>query len=192
MSTPDTSRLAVERAVAFGLIAAVGGFAFVESFGYGWFNEGHRIGPGLLPGVLGGLVLVVALALLVSGLRSRTPKEHGLAEIVSATTAGEGGTMGSGGGIADDEPDIFGRTAAQRLRQLQMVTVAVIVALLAVPALGLLVAMFLFCLFVSIVVERRPWLPSVVVNGLSVAAIWGVFGVFLEVPLPAGYLGIGG
>lgn len=192
MSAPQTSRLAVERAVAFGLIAVVGGFAFVESFGYGWFNEGHRIGPGLLPGVLGGLVAVVALALLLSGLRSRSSTKHGLAEIASATTAGEGGSTEPDDGTADDEPDIFGRTAAQRFRQLQMVTVAVIVALLVVPVLGLLGSMFLFCLFVSIVVERRPWLPSVLINGLSVAAIWGVFGVFLEVPLPTGYLGIGG
>lgn len=191
MSAPDISRLAVERGVAFGLIAVVGGFAFVESFGYGWFNEGHRIGPGLLPGVLGGLVLVVALALLVTGLRDRTPKEHGLAEIATATTADDSG-VGQPDVLADDEPDIFGRTAAQRFRQLQMVTVAVIVALLVVPLLGLLGSMFLFCLFVSIVVERRPWLPSVLINGISIAAVWGVFGVFLEVPLPAGYLGIGG
>lgn len=191
MSAVDTSRFAVERGVAFGLIAVVGGFAFVESFDYGWFNEGHRIGPGLLPGVLGALVLVLALALLVSGLRGRTPKEHGLAEIATATTADEG-VVGPDDALADDEPDIFGRTAAQRFRQLQMVTVAVIVALLLVPVLGLLGSMFLFCLFVSIVVERRPWLPSVLINGLSIAAVWAVFGVFLEVPLPAGYLGIGG
>lgn len=184
MSTPQTSRLAVERAVAFGLIAAIGGFAFVKSFGYDWLKEDNRIGAGLLPGVTGGLVLVLALGLLVAGLRGDAPKERGLAAITGTTTDDDGST--------NEEPDIFGRTAAQRLRQLQVVVVAVTATLLLVPVLGLLTAMFLFCLFVSIVVERRPWLPSVVITGLSVAAVWAVFAVFLEVPLPAGYLGIGG
>lgn len=191
MTAPQRSRVAVERAVAFGALAAIGGFAFIESFHFGWLKEGNRVGPGLLPAVTGGLILIVSLALLVSSLRNRTAKEHGLAEIAHATI-GDGDGVQSADSPDDEEPDIFGRTAAQRLRQLQLVTAAVIVALLLVPLLGLLVAMLVFCLFVSIVVEGRPWLASVVVNGASITAVWAVFAVFLEVPLPAGYLGIGG
>jgi hypothetical protein len=78
------------------------------------------------------------------------------------------------------------------MRQLQMVTVALIVALLIVPLVGLLGALALFCLFASIVVERRPWLSSVVITTVSITVIYLVFAVFLEVPLPAGVLGIGG
>ena len=50
----------------------------------------------------------------------------------------------------------------------------------------------LFCLFASIVVERRPWLSSVLITGVSITVIYLVFSVFLEVPLPTGALGIGG
>ena len=57
---------------------------------------------------------------------------------------------------------------------------------------GLLGALALFCLVASIGVERRPWLSSVVITAVSVTTIYLVFSVFLEVPLPAGALGIGG
>ena len=78
------------------------------------------------------------------------------------------------------------------MRQLQMVTVALVVALLLVQLVGLLAALALFCLFASIVVERRPWLSSVLITAVSITVIYLVFSVFLEVPMPTGALGIGG
>ena len=47
-------------------------------------------------------------------------------------------------------------------------------------------------LFISAVVERRRWVPSLIVSFLTVAAVYGIFVGFLDVPLPTGLLGIGG
>jgi len=183
----------VERAVAFGLLTAVGGYAFVSSFDYGWFNEGNRVGPGLVPGVLGGLVALISAGLLIATLLRREPsRSEGLARVASATT--DDGAVGAGEQAEEDEEDvdIFGRTAAQRVRQLWLVTAALLVALYLVGFVGMLPALGLFCLFASIVVERRPWLPAVLVTVISIAMAYGVFVVFLEVPLPTGYLDFGG
>ncbi len=190
MTAPQRSRLALERAVALGVLVLVGGYAFVESFEYGWFNEGNRVGPGLLPAVTGGLVALVAAVLIVGTFRDGRSEGGGLAKVAEATLGEAAGPAENDG--SDDDVDIFGRTAAQRNRQLAVVTVALVVALVAVPVVGLLVALGLFSLFVSIVVERRPWLPSILITVVAVAAVYGVFAVFLEVPLPTGYLGIGG
>lgn len=187
-------RIAVEEAVAYGFLTAVGGYAFITAFDYPVFNEGNRIGPGLLPAIFGGLIAVISAVLLVQTLTGhRARHDHGLAEV--AQSVAPDALLESGlteYAETDGDVDIFGRTAAQRMRQLQMVTVALIVALLIVPLVGLLGALALFCLFASIVVERRPWLSSVVITTVSITVIYLVFAVFLEVPLPAGVLGIGG
>ena len=193
MSTP-ARRVAVEEAVAYGFLTALGGYAFVTAFDYPAFNEGNRIGPGLLPAVFSGLIMVISGVLLVRTLAGRgTRHDHGMAEVAQSvvpdSTPEPDRTSEDG---SDGDVDIFGRTAAQRVRQLQMVTVALIVCLLIVPLVGLLGALALFCLVASIVVERRPWLSSVIITAVSVTAVYLVFAVFLEVPLPAGALGIGG
>jgi len=191
-------RIAVEEAVAYGFLTAVGGYAFITAFDYPVFNEGHRIGPGLLPAIFGGLIAVISAVLLVltlTGHRSR--HDHGLAEVAQSVAPDPLVELGSTefadpDAESDGDVDIFGRTAAQRMRQLQIVTVALVVALLIVPLVGLLGALGLFSLFASIVVERRPWLSSVVITTVSLTVIYLMFAVFLEVPLPAGVLGIGG
>jgi hypothetical protein len=186
----DDRTVGVERAVAFGLLAAVGGYAFVVSFGYQWFVDQGRVGPGLVPGVIGGLVAVVSLAMVVTSLRGpKRAEAHGLAEVVAAATEQSPDPDTDENG---DDVDIFGRTARQRVHQLWMVTAALVVTLSLVGYIGLLMAFLLFCLFASIVVERRPWLTSLVITAISIAAVYYVFAVFLEVPLPTGYLGIGG
>ena len=38
----------------------------------------------------------------------------------------------------------------------------------------------------------RRWIPSLIVSVLAVAVVYGVFVVFLGVPLPTGLIGIGG
>ena len=186
MSTP-ARRIVVEEAVAYGFLTAVGGYALVTAFDYPLFNEGNRIGPGLLPAVFAGLITLISGGLLVLTLTGRRARhDHGIAEVVQSvvadSTAEETSAHADPEDATDGDVDIFGRTAAQRFRQLQMVTVALIVCLL----------IALFCLVASIGVERRPWLSSVVITAVSVTTIYLVFSVFLEVPLPAGALGIGG
>lgn len=202
MTTP-ARRAAVEEAVAYGFLTAVGGYAFINAFDYDILTEGNRVGPGLIPAIVGGLIALISAVLLLltlSGHRAR--HDQGLAEVVQSVVAGVQVEVGSvGAGLVEsadpdvgtaDGLDIFGRSAAQRMRQLQMVTVALVVSLLLVPLIGLLGALGLFCLFASIVVERRPWLSSVLITAVSVGVVYAVFSVFLEVPLPTGLLGIGG
>jgi hypothetical protein len=214
MSTPSGKRsVSVEHAVTFGLLAAIGLYAFITGLGYGVFKEGMRVGPGLLPAVVGAGIALIAGLEFVAALRGRgASHNHGIAEVAAslaedspAASAGEspaGGAMTeatSGGGTAspgsspdDGDVDIFGRSAKTRSRQLTVVFLALVVAVLLVPVLGFLVAFFVLSLFISAIVERRAWVPSTVIALVAVVVVWAVFGLFLNVPLPTGLTGIGG
>lgn len=174
-------RLAFEEAAVYGALTAVGAFVFVTAFGYGLLTDGGRVGPGLLPAVVGGMVALIAGGRLLAVVRERRtaddphPAERGRAD---ART--------------DDDVDIFGRTARMRARQLRIVFAALTVAVLAVPLLGLLGAFFALSLFLSAVVERRPWPASALISVVSIVILYVIFVEFLRIPLPVGLIGIGG
>jgi len=218
MSTPSGTRsVSVEHAVTYGLLTALGLYAFVVGLSYGLFNEGMRVGPGLVPTVVGAGIALIAGWELAATLRGRRASHtHGIAEVAASLNpdvpaapdgaagtgaagaaapldeaTGGGGTATPTGGL-DDDVDIFGRTAKTRSRQLVVVFVALVVALLLVPVLGFLVSFFVLSLFISGVVERRPWVPSAVISFCAVALVYVVFVLFLSVPLPTGLIGIGG
>jgi hypothetical protein len=214
MSTPSGKRsVSVEHAITYGLLTAIGLYAFVVALGYGLFKEEFRVGPGLVPAVVGAGIALIAGWEFVKTLRGRREDHsHGIAEIAAsvggpvspAGTAGEtgdlaplpGATAGGGtaspGAVLDDGVDIFGRTAATRSRQLAVVFASLVVAVLLTPLLGFLVSFFLLSVFISAIVERRAWVPSIVVSLIAVVAVWAVFALFLNVPLPTGLTGIGG
>jgi hypothetical protein len=220
--SPATRGIAVEQVVVYGLLTALGLGALVMALDYGFFLEESRVGPGLVPGVVGAQIAIIAGWELIATLRGhRTSHDHGLAEVVAAATpdttpggaspesAARGGassgdgTMSpddgpvelpgsAGGGPGLDDVDIFGRTPKERGRQLVTVFAALVVACLLVPVLGFLGSFFLLSLFISGVVEKRRWIPSLIVSFLAVAVVYGVFVGFLGVPLPTGLIGIGG
>ncbi len=218
--SPAKRGIAVEQAVVYGLLTALGLGAFVMALDYGLFLEESRVGPGLVPAVVGGLIVLIAGWELIATLRGhRTAHDRGLAEVVAAASvttpqggaspestapggvpSGGTGSMSpdggpvalAGAGPGPEDVDIFGRTPKERGRQLVTVFVALVVACLLVPLLGFLVSFFVLSLFISAVVERRAWLPSLIVSFVAVAAVYGVFIGFLGVPLPTGLLGIGG
>jgi hypothetical protein len=209
MTAPSAKQgIAVEQAVVYGLLTALGLITLVIALGYGLFLEDFRIGPGLVPAVVGGLTALVAGWELIATLRGqRTPHDKGLAEIVAAAADAPpggasteddlpGGSLPSGeqagAGADDDGLDIFGRTAAMRGRQLVIVFVALTLAVVLVPLIGFLVSFFFLSFFISAVVERRSWIASAIVSFAVVAAIYVVFVLFLHVPLPTGLIGIGG
>jgi hypothetical protein len=198
MTSPAKGRIAVEEAIAYGLLAVIGLYAFVVALRYGLFLEDWRVGPGLVPAVVGGLVGVISVWQLVGTLRGKGPAhDGGLAEIVGVSTeVTEGRPLVAAGPAgrdpADEDVDIFGRTSWMRGRQLVTVFIGLIVAVALVPLLGLLVSFFFLSLFISTVVEHRRWLPSVIVSFVSVAVVYLVFVGFLRVPLPTGLIGIGG
>jgi hypothetical protein len=210
MSAPSGKRsIDVEHAIAYGLLTVIGLAALVTAIGYGLFNEGGRVGPGLVPAVVGAGIALIGGWEFIGMLRGRRDDHsHGLAEVaasVTGSTAAPAGTAGAvvadtagGGGSAspgaadDEDVDIYGRTSATRGRQLWTVFAALVIAVLLVPLLGFLGAFFVLSVFISAVVERRAWLPSVVISLVAVVVVWAVFALFLNVPLPDGLIGIGG
>jgi len=218
--SPARRGIAVEQVVVYGLLTALGLGALVMALDYGFFLEDSRVGPGLVPGVVGGLIVLIAGWELIATLRGqRTPHDRGLAEIVAATVADtpQGGASPertapggvpsgddtqlspddgpadiAGTGPGPDDVDIFGRTPEERGRQLVTVSIALVVAVLLVPLLGFLGSFFVLSVFISAVVERRTWIPSLIVSFVAAAAVYAVFVGFLGVPLPTGLLGIGG
>jgi putative tricarboxylic transport membrane protein len=156
-------------AVAFGVLTVLGAAVFGTSFGYGILGEEGRVGPGLLPMVTGLLLLVLCGGQLLVRLgrlrRVGEPRQP------------------------DSDVDVFGRTEPQRVRQLWTVVVATPVAVLLVPLLGFLPALGLLVLFIAAVVERRPPLVALAIAAIAVAAGYGVFMEFLDVPLPTGAVG---
>jgi hypothetical protein len=215
MSTPSGTRsVSVEHAIAFGLLTALGLYAFVVGLSYGAFNEDMRVGPGLVPSVVGAGIALIAGWELVATLRGRRAShDHGIAEVAASlaedpvapsgaagpaapldeATAGGGTATPTGDeGLDDDDRDIFGRSAKTRSRQLMVVFAALVVAVLLIPVLGFLVSFFVLSVFISGVVERRPWVPSIVISLAAVLVVYAVFVLFLDVPLPTGLIGIGG
>ena len=177
------------QAVAFGVLAALGAVVFGTSFGYGILGEEGRVGPGLLPMATGLLLLLLATAQLLSRLRGhpfrRTARSsEPIRREGRSSEVDEAGAGDAGAGV-----DVLGRNEAQRVRQLWTVVVATAVAVLLIPLLGFLPAMGLLVLFVSAVVERRPPLVALAVTAVAVAAGYGVFAEFLDVPLPTGAVG---
>src|SRR5688500_11743749 len=115
--TPAKRGIAVEQVVVFGLLAALGLGAVVMALDYGLFLEESRFGPGLVPAVVGGLILLIAGWELIATLRGhRTSHDHGLAEVVAAAslatpqggasperTSPGGGPSGGGGSMSPDD-----------------------------------------------------------------------------------------
>jgi putative tricarboxylic transport membrane protein len=150
------------QAVAFGVLALLGAAVFGTSFGYGILGEEGRVGPGLLPMVTGLLLLLLSAGQLLTRLSDGQFRRT----------------------APSPEPD-----AAQRVRRLRTVVVALPVAVLLVPLVGFLAALGLLVLFVSAVVERRPPLVAIAVTAVAVAAGYGIVAEFLDVPLPTGAVG---
>jgi disulfide bond formation protein DsbB len=156
----------------YGVLTLLGLVAAVVGAGYGLFQDGHKVGPGLMPTLSGALLAVLGAVLMVRAARER---RAALPEEVAE---------------APDEPDLFGRTQAERVRHLWVVFGLLLLTIVAVTVLGFLVAFGAFVLVVSVWVERRRVVGSLVITVSACALIYLVFELFLRVPLPQGLLGI--
>jgi hypothetical protein len=123
MSDPSATRgVSKEQVVVYGLLTAFGLFALILALGYGLFKEEFRVGPGLVPAVVGGLIALIAGWELVATLRGqRTPHNRGLAAVVAASVgpapvdAARGGAPGGGtssGGSASVDAGPVGTVAS--------------------------------------------------------------------------------
>ena len=187
MTDTRTTTHAWGELTAFGVLVVLGGAIFASSFGYGIFLEENRVGPGFLPMLLGLLLVLLSGSQLVAALRSSRPQPVSVLETLVGS-AGAATETPATSSAQDDEPgiDVLGRTHGFRVRQMRMVVAATFVTLLLVPYAGFLLAFGALVLFIATVVERRSWLSAVAITATAVAVVYGVFAVFLNVPLPTG------
>lgn len=183
--TRTTTHAAWGELAAHGVLVALGVAVFASSFGYGILLEENRVGPGFLPMLLGLLLVLLSGSQLVSSLRSSRPEPVSVLEtLVGAdATAETPAPQDDGPGI-----DVLGRTHGFRVRQMRIVVAATFVTLLLVPYAGFLLAFGALVLFIATVVEGRSWLSAAAITGTAVGVVYGVFAVFLNVPLPTGLL----
>lgn len=174
----------LRKAVASLIIALIGIAAVIGGFGYGFIEDG-RIAAGFLPVLVGGAMALFALLDVVGSVRSRE-KESTLLETAQVEAVETLEPVSE----PESDLDIYGRTGKQRDRMLLMVIGIILATVLLVPILGFLVAFALMLIVIAVVVERRRLLPSVLVSTVALAAAYGIFVLFLRVPLPTGILGI--
>ena len=190
-SNATATRRVPTDAIAFAVLALIGGALVVTSFGYGIFVQGTGMGPGFLPLVIGSLLSVLASIQFARSWRAAPrgivgrpaplPSGRDMADLVDKAQAEPSAST-------DEDIDIFGRTEKQRIRQLWTVIAATAVCLFLVPYVGFLPALGLLALFISVVVERRSvWSAAAVTVG-SLVVLHLVFHTLLKVPLPEGLL----
>lgn len=161
--------------VAFVLLAALGAYMTVSSFGLGLRSNGSWVAPGTMPLAIGAPLLAIALVRLVACLRRPSSVDGPAADAAEDDDAGV---------------DIFGRTARQRVHQLWTVVVLLAVAIALVPLIGFALSFGALVFVVSTFVERRRLVVAVAVTAVSLVAVHLVFVMFLGVPLPGGILGV--
>ena len=156
----------------FAGLTLLGAAAVVGGLHYGLFIGHGRIGPGMMPTASGALLCLLGALLTMRSLQEADGAE---------TPEAEGDPEGL---------DIFGRTRADRIRNLWIVFALLLVAILAVTVLGFLIAFGAFVLVVSVWVEQRKPATALLIAVGACLVIYLVFELFLRVPLPTGLLGV--
>lgn len=148
--------------VSYGIIALFGAAGFALSFQYDFFRYGDQVGPGFLPRVVAGIVVVLGAALIFQEIR------------VGSVLRGDSGV--------DDEAD--GHQTSTR--KLVVVFGLIILAVLLVPVLGLVPPLVALVATLTIGVERKPLVPSLILTVGAALMAWGLFVGVLRVPVPMG------
>lgn len=174
--------------VADAALALLGAGAVWAGVGYGIFREGGLVGVGFLPAACGLAITILALLDLFRQLAGRPELESFGDEIQDAVIESQPPTTDRLATVL--EVDIFGRDQKTRNRQLVIVISALILAIALVPLIGLLLALSLLMVFISIVVERRSVVAALIITVVTVALFYAVFVIFLGVPMPRGLLGV--
>ena len=151
--------------IGAGLLMVLGAaFAVGAASNFQLFGEGGRIGSGFMPFAAG--VLLVVFGAMVGGeaLWGRRPEDE---------SGGGTGEVGSRYTVAV----VFGLTLA---------------AVLLIPVLGFLVSFGLLVFALVAFVEEGGLLFGAGMGIVAAFLTWLVFVFFLQIPLPGGFLGIGG
>lgn len=173
--------------VGTGILAVVGAVALVMGLGYGFLQDDGIVGPGFLPVVTGGFILVAALAEIARMYLE--PAGTKPASLVSVAEDAEEMARAASH-QADEERDTFGRTRAERSRAIGMVFALILAALILTPLIGLLLSLTAMVLAIVLWVERKPVLPAVLATGGALLVAYLIFVQVLGVPVPQGALGL--
>jgi hypothetical protein len=152
-------------AVSLGLVAVAVAAAII-GFGYGVIDDG-RIAGGFLPVVAATVVIITGLFDIWGRLKVKEEK-------VDETRV---------------ELDIFGRNQKTRDRQLIVVIFMVLGGLLLIDVIGFLGAFAVLIIAISLFVEKKKPVTTILVTAGTILFTYLVFDVFLEVPLPLGIFG---
>jgi hypothetical protein len=152
-------------AVSLGLVAVAVAAAII-GFGYGVIDDG-RIAGGFLP-------VVAATVVIITGLFDIWGRLKVGEEKVDETRV---------------ELDIFGRNQKTRDRQLIVVIFMVLGGLLLIDVIGFLGAFAVLIIAISLFVEKKKPVTTILVTAGTILFTYLVFDVFLEVPLPLGIFG---
>lgn len=170
------------------ILAALGAVALIMGVGYGFLEEDGQVGPGFLPVVTGGFILLASLAeiarLYLSGGERSTGKLLSLVEDVEEEAKAAIGQTG------EEELDTFGRTSAQRGLAIVKIFGLLFLALLLVPLIGLLLSLTAMVLAIVLWVEHKPLLPSLLSTVGAFVVAYLIFVLALGVPVPQGILGL--
>ncbi|SCL32169.1 Tripartite tricarboxylate transporter TctB family protein [Micromonospora rhizosphaerae] len=175
-------------ATVYAVLAVVGLAAAAGGSYYGVFVDGGRVGPGFLPVLAGGLTAILCGWVALGSVRGQPSRPGGAAAGAGPHAAGDTDPMESG---TDDDVDISGRSGRERIRNLWKVFGLTLGAILLVQVVGFLAAFGGLVFVISTWVERQALLKSAVIAAVATGLIYGVFGLFLHVPLPGGLLGVG-
>lgn len=162
----QTPRRTARRAIliAYGVIALTGALFFALSFQYDFHRYEDQVGPGFLPRIAGGIVLLLGTALMVQEAR------------VGSVLLGDSGV---------DEEQSGGMSRTTVIKLLTVFGI-IILAVLLVPVLGLIPPLVLLVAALTIFVERMPVLPSVAVTVGAAVVAYALFVLVLRVPIPMG------
>lgn len=187
-SLPKTSDV-----VGTGLLALLGLVAVIMGFGYGFIGENDQIGPGFMPVLTGGFILLASLAeigrLYLAPKGQSTAGLGGVAEELSAEAAAAQSMAHAEAG-EEEERDTFGRTAKQRSRTIPLIFVILLAAILLSQLIGMLLSLGLMMFTIVLFVEKKPLIPSLLTSAAVLIAAYLIFVQMLGVPLPQGLLGI--
>jgi hypothetical protein len=170
------------------ILAVVGGVALVMGMGYGFLEEG-RVGPGFLPVVTAGFILVAALAELAR-LYLKRPRQHAGSLMGAAEAAENQAAAAIERTERPEERDTFGRTATERRKAILQVFAVMFLALLIIPVVGLLLSLTAMVLAIMLWIERKSPRTAIAVTAGALALVYVVFVQILEVPVPQGLLSL--
>ncbi|WP_309132601.1 tripartite tricarboxylate transporter TctB family protein [Brevibacterium sp.] len=193
---PPRNRPELSDVIGTTVLAIIGLAAMVAGFGYGMTVENGQVGPGFLPVVTGGFVLLASLAEIARLFLARTGTTDGrIMRTVGNIEATAAESVGLHANASEESAetsglDTFGRTEKQRNRAPFHIFLTFGVALALVPVTGLIIALSLAVLYVLVVIEKRIWWVSALITLGAAAFVYTVFVLVLSIPLPTGILGL--